>query len=46
MAPNDEFVDKLIEGYEKPEDLIRENGTIDRTSTAFSNVQRLIGIIR
>jgi hypothetical protein len=26
MALNDDLLDKLIDGYEKPEDLIGENG--------------------
>ena len=28
MALNDDLLDKLIEGYEKPEDLIGENGLL------------------
>ena len=28
MALNDDLLDKLIEGYQKPEDLIGENGLL------------------
>lgn len=28
MALNDDLLDKLIEGYKKPEDLIGENGLL------------------
>ena len=30
MALDDDLLDKLIEGYEKPEDLIGENGLLKR----------------
>ena len=35
MALNDDLLDKLIEGYEKPEDLIGENGLLKQLTKAL-----------
>src|SRR6516162_11350889 len=35
MALNKELIDKLIEGYEKPEDLIGENGLLKQLTKAL-----------
>ena len=35
MALNNELLDKLIEGYEKPEDLIGENGLLKQLTKAL-----------
>ena len=35
MALNKDLLDKLIEGYQKPEDLIGENGLLKQLTKAF-----------
>lgn len=35
MALNKEMLDKLIEGYQKPEDLIGENGLLKQLTKAL-----------
>src|SRR6476661_703041 len=35
MALNDDLLDKLIEGYQKPEDLIGENGLLKQLTKAL-----------
>jgi hypothetical protein len=37
MALNDDLLDKLIEGYHKPEDLIGENGLLKQNLSASSS---------